>query len=56
MEDKLVTIAKFDDNFEADLAQRLLADNGIQACEKCYLLLYDAGVFRKSGSGTASKQ
>jgi orotate phosphoribosyltransferase len=34
MEDKLVTIAKFDDNFEADLAQRLLADNGIQAYVK----------------------
>jgi orotate phosphoribosyltransferase len=34
MEDKLVTIAKFDDNFEADLAQRLLADNHIQAYVK----------------------
>ena len=30
MEDNLVTIAKFEDNFEADLAQRLLADNRIQ--------------------------
>ena len=34
MEDNLVTIAKFEDNFEADLAQRLLADNGIQAFVK----------------------
>lgn len=31
MDPKLVTIAKFDDNFEADLAQALLVDNGIQA-------------------------
>ena len=31
MDPVLVTIAKFRDNFEADLAREFLADNGIQA-------------------------
>jgi hypothetical protein len=31
MADKLVTIAQFPDYIEAEMAQQLLADNGIQA-------------------------
>ena len=31
MADKLITIAKFPDYIEAEMAQQLLADNGIQA-------------------------
>jgi hypothetical protein len=31
MDDKLITIAKFPDYIEAEMAQQLLADNGIRA-------------------------
>lgn len=31
MEDNLVTVARFDDNIEADLAKQLLEDFGIKA-------------------------